>query len=36
LRDTIGQYNLEQLLVERFLIANKARELVVKGIPPGV
>lgn len=36
LRDTIGQYNLEQLLIERFLIANQARELVLKGIPPGI
>jgi regulator of protease activity HflC (stomatin/prohibitin superfamily) len=36
LRDTIGQYNLDQLLVERFMISSLAREIVIKGIPPGI
>lgn len=36
LREVVGQYNLEELLVERFEVANKARDLVVAGIPPGI
>ena len=36
LRDTVGQYNLDQLLIERFLVSSRARELVLRGMPPGI
>lgn len=36
LRDTIGQYTLDHVLIERLTLAEKARELVARGIPPGI
>lgn len=36
LRQTIGQYTLDHVLVERIELAENARELVAKGIPPGI
>jgi erythrocyte band 7 integral membrane protein len=36
LRDVIGTYNLDQLLSERFEVSQKAKDLVIAGMPPGV
>ena len=36
LRDTIGQYTLDSVLVERLTIAERAKVLVTEGIPQGI
>lgn len=36
LRDTIGQYTLDHVLVERIELADKAKDIVMRGIPPGI
>lgn len=36
LRDTIGMYTLDHVLVERLELAERAKEIVTKGIPPGI
>lgn len=36
LRDAIGQYNLDEMLIERLEIAEKAKQFVIKSIPKGI
>lgn len=36
LREVIGEYNLEDLLTERYTIAARAKDRVIAGIPPGI
>lgn len=36
LRDSIGQYTLDHVLIERIAMAERAKEIVMKGIPPGI
>jgi regulator of protease activity HflC (stomatin/prohibitin superfamily) len=36
LRDMVGQYTLDHVLAERQNIAERSREIVAKGIPPGI